>query len=114
MKWILIVPGTYLLATLVCIPTHSSLINGLDVTNPSPFQLMVWVAMMIGIGVWIARRNRPPTEETALWVRISERHHDEKGYDLEGIANDQDLDENGRHAAAEKQRRLGRYAATGI
>lgn len=50
----------------------------------------------------------------ALRERVSERHRTEFGYDLKAIAEDVELDNQGREVARERMKRLGRYASHGL
>jgi len=52
--------------------------------------------------------------ELALWTEINERHRTDRGYDLEAIAGDAELNEKGRRIARETMRRIGRYSRTGL
>jgi len=64
-----------------------------------------------------AQRQRETTESEAryaLWSRISEAHKDERGYDLQAIASDPDLDDLGRQQAKRLMDRLGRYSRSGL
>jgi predicted transcriptional regulator len=64
-----------------------------------------------------AQRQREAAEAEAryaLWARISEAHKDERGYDLQAIASDPDLDELGRQQAKRLMDRLGRYTRSGL
>ena len=64
-----------------------------------------------------AQRQRETAESEAryaLWSRISETHKDERGYDLQAIASDPDLDELGRQQAKRLMDRLGRYTRSGL
>lgn len=62
-------------------------------------------------------RRREATEAEArhaLWARVSESHKDERGYDMQAIAADESLDEQGRAQARRLIERLGRYTRTGL
>jgi predicted transcriptional regulator len=64
-----------------------------------------------------AQRQREAAEAEAryaLWAQISERHKDERGYDMQAIAADPNLDEQGREQALRLQERLGRYTRSGL
>jgi predicted transcriptional regulator len=64
-----------------------------------------------------AQRQREAAEAEAryaLWARISEIHKDERGYDLQAIAADPDLDDLGRQQAKRLMERLGRYTRSGL
>jgi predicted transcriptional regulator len=64
-----------------------------------------------------AQRQRETAEAEAryaLWARISEAHKDERGYDLQAIASDPDLDDLGRQQAKRLMDRLGRYTRSGL
>jgi predicted transcriptional regulator len=64
-----------------------------------------------------AQRQREAAEAEAryaLWARISETHKDERGYDLQAIAADPDLDDLGRQQAKRLMDRLGRYTRSGL
>ena len=64
-----------------------------------------------------AQRQREAAEAEAryaLWARISEIHKDERGYDLQAIASDPDLDDLGRQQAKRLIERLGRYTRSGL
>lgn len=64
-----------------------------------------------------AQRQRETAESEAryaLWSRISEIHKDERGYDLQAIACDPDLDDLGRQQAKRLMDRLGRYTRSGL
>ena len=50
----------------------------------------------------------------ARWTAISERHRDERGYDLKAIAGDPEMDEEGRRVAEQMAARVGRYGKTGV
>jgi len=50
----------------------------------------------------------------ALWARISETHKDARGYDMQAIAADPDLDDLGRQQAKRLMDRLGRYTRSGL
>jgi hypothetical protein len=45
----------------------------------------------------------------ARWAAISERHKTERGYDMKVIAEDPDLDEQGREVARGTMNRMGRF-----
>ena len=63
------------------------------------------------------RRDREAAEAEAryaLWTRISQAHRGEHGYDLQAIAADPELDEQGRHQARSLMERLGRYSRSGL
>jgi len=64
-----------------------------------------------------AQRERESAEAEArydLWARISESHKDERGYDMQAIAADPNLDELGRQQARRLLERLGRYTRSGL
>jgi predicted transcriptional regulator len=64
-----------------------------------------------------AQRQREAVEAEArytLWARISETHKDERGYDLQAIAADPNLDDLGRQQAKRLMDRLGRYTRSGL
>jgi len=64
-----------------------------------------------------AQRQREAAEAEAryaLWARISESHKDERGYDLQAIADDPGLDDLGRQQAKRLMDRLGRYTRSGL
>jgi predicted transcriptional regulator len=64
-----------------------------------------------------AQRQREAAEAEdryALWARISESHKDERGYDMQAIAADPNLDELGRQQAKRLLERLGRYTRSGL
>ena len=50
----------------------------------------------------------------ALWSEICARHKTDRGYDMQAIANDPDLDQLGRQHARTMMERLGRYSKTGL
>jgi hypothetical protein len=50
----------------------------------------------------------------ALWAQISETHKDERGYDMQAIAGDPNLDDLGRQQAKRLLDRLGRYTRSGL
>jgi hypothetical protein len=50
----------------------------------------------------------------ALWAQVSEAHKDDRGYDMQAIANDPNLDEQGREQAKRLIERLGRYTRSGL
>jgi hypothetical protein len=63
------------------------------------------------------RRDREAAEAEAryaLWTRISQAHRGEQGYDLQAIAEDPELDEQGRQQARSLMERLGRYSRSGL
>jgi hypothetical protein len=49
-----------------------------------------------------------------LWARVSLRYKTERGYDLKALGEDAELDQKGREVAAERMKRLGRFAPTGL
>ncbi len=49
-----------------------------------------------------------------LWSQVSEAHKDDRGYDMQAIANDPNLDEQGREQAKRLMERLGRYTRSGL
>ena len=64
-----------------------------------------------------AQRQREAEEAEAryaLWARVSEAHKDEHGYDMQAIAGDPALDEQGREQARRLLERLGRYTRSGL
>jgi hypothetical protein len=64
-----------------------------------------------------AQRAREATEAEAryaLWGRISEQHRDERGYDMQAIAEDPNLDDLGKQQARRLLERLGRYTRSGL
>jgi predicted transcriptional regulator len=64
-----------------------------------------------------AQRQRESDEAEAryaLWARISETHKDERGYDLQAIAADPELDDLGKQQAKRLLDRLGRYTRSGL
>jgi predicted transcriptional regulator len=64
-----------------------------------------------------AQRQREAAEAEAryaLWARISESHKDERGYDMQAIAGDPDLDDLGKQQANRLLERLGRYTRSGL
>jgi hypothetical protein len=64
-----------------------------------------------------AQRQRESDEAEAryaLWARISETHKDERGYDLQAIAADPELDDLGKQQAKRLLERLGRYTRSGL
>jgi hypothetical protein len=64
-----------------------------------------------------AQRQREAADAEAryaLWSRISEAHKVDLGYDLQAIAMDPDLDEQGRQQARSLIERLGRYSRSGL
>ena len=64
-----------------------------------------------------AQRQREANEAEAryaLWARISEIHKDERGYDMQAIAQDPNLDDLGRQQAKRLLERLGRYTRSGL
>ena len=64
-----------------------------------------------------AQRQREAAEADVrytLWARISEIHKDERGYDMQAIAGDPDLDDLGRQQAKRLMERLGRYTRSGL
>lgn len=64
-----------------------------------------------------AQRQREIAEiesRHALWMQISESHKDERGYDMQAIAADPRLDDQGREQAKRIQERLGRFTRSGL
>ena len=64
-----------------------------------------------------AQRQRESTEAEAryaVWARISEDHKDERGYDMQAIAADPNLDDLGKQQARRLLERLGRYTRSGL
>ena len=64
-----------------------------------------------------AQRQREAAEAEAryaLWARISEIHKGERGYDMQAIASDPDLDDLGRQQANRLMERLGRFTPSGL
>jgi hypothetical protein len=63
------------------------------------------------------QREREAAEAEArytLWAQISEAHKDERGYDMQAIAGDPNLDDQGRQQARRLMDRLGRYTPSGL
>jgi len=50
----------------------------------------------------------------ALWAEISESHKTGQGYDMQAIAADARLDDQGRQQAKQLLERLGRYTSSGL
>lgn len=50
----------------------------------------------------------------SCWERVSSRHKTVQGYDLRAIADDPELDEQGRAVALDRIKRLGRFAPRGL
>jgi predicted transcriptional regulator len=64
-----------------------------------------------------AQRQREVAEAEAryaLWAQVSESHKDERGYDMQAIAADPNLDDLGRQQAKRLMDRLGRYTRSGL
>ena len=64
-----------------------------------------------------AQRQREAAEAEAryaLWAQISEAHKDERGYDMQAIASDPNLDDLGKQQAKRLLERLGRYTRSGL
>src|SRR5262249_30819146 len=64
-----------------------------------------------------SQRQREASEADAryaLWSKISEEHRTEQGYDMQAIALDPGLDEQGRLQARRMLERLGRYNRAGL
>lgn len=64
-----------------------------------------------------AQRQRETAEAEArytLWAEISESHKDDRGYDMQAISGDPNLDDLGRQQAKRLMERLGRYTPSGL
>lgn len=58
--------------------------------------------------------DRQFQERQELRSRVSERHRTSQGFDLKAIAEDPEMDQQGREVARERMRRLGRFAGQGL
>jgi predicted transcriptional regulator len=58
--------------------------------------------------------DRQFQQRQELRARVSERHRTSQGYDLKAIAEDPEMDQQGREVARERMRRLGRFAGQGL
>ena len=61
-----------------------------------------------------AREAAEAEARYAVWGRISEQHRDERGYDMQAIAEDPNLDDLGKQQARRLLERLGRYTRSGL